>query len=91
MERVSLRSGSKRRVSSSIAPPSSSTATWRSASISIALMMKRTELRFLTSQRVPSASPGRRTETLTSALSEPCSMLPSQVPMQRRIERSLRM
>ena len=43
-------------------------------------MMKRTELTFLVSVRVPSGSPGLRTETLTSARIEPCSILPSHEP-----------
>ncbi len=73
-------SASNRRVSWSIVPPSSMISIWRRASYSIAWPMKRIELTFLISQRVPSGSPGRRTETLTSARSEPCSMLPSQVP-----------
>jgi len=35
---------------------------------------------FLISHLVPSASPGRRTDTLTSARNDPSSILPSQVP-----------
>ena len=53
---------------------------WRRASYSIAWPTKRIELTFLISQRVPSGSPGRRTETLTSARRLPFSMSPSQVP-----------
>ena len=48
--------------------------------VSIAWPMKRIELTFLISQRVPSGSPGRRTDTLTSARRLPFSMSPSQVP-----------
>jgi hypothetical protein len=51
--------------------------------------MKRVELTFLISQRVPKPSPGLRTETLTSARMEPSSMLPSHVPSARTIARSL--
>ena len=46
--------------------------------------MKRNELRFLISQRVPSLrSPGFRTETFASQRNEPSCMLPSQMPIQR--------
>ena len=44
------------------------------------LATKRMEFMFLISQRVPSFSPGLRTETFTSARMEPSSILPSQVP-----------
>ena len=67
MERVSPRPGSNSRVSCSIAPPSSMISICRRASCSIAWPMKRIEFTFLISQRVPSGSPGLRTETLTSA------------------------
>ena len=53
---------------------------WRRASFSIAWPMKRIELTFLISQRVPSLPPGLRTETFTSARRLPFSMSPSQVP-----------
>ncbi len=53
---------------------------WRRASYSMASPMKLIEFMFLISQRVPSASPGLRTETLTSARRLPFSMSPSQVP-----------
>ena len=53
---------------------------WRRASCSIASPMKRIEFTFLISQRVPSGAPGLRTDTFTSARSEPFSMSPSQVP-----------
>ena len=53
------------------------------ASNSIACSMKRNELRFLISQRVPSfSSPILRTETLASQRNEPSCMLPSQMPIQ---------
>ena len=42
--------------------------------------VKRIELTFLISQRVPSSPPGLRTETFTSARRLPFSMSPSQVP-----------
>jgi hypothetical protein len=71
---------SNSRVSCLIDPPSSRISIWRRASCSMAWPMKRIELTFLISQRVPSCAPGFRTETLTSARNEPSSMLPSQVP-----------
>ena len=40
------------------------------------------------SHRVPNAPPGLRTETLTSARMDPCSMFPSQVPRYRMIVRN---
>ena len=80
MLRVTPRAESNSRVSCSTVPPLSQTSTWRAASASIACMTKRMELTFFTSQRVRYASPGFRTETLTSARKEPSSMLPSQVP-----------
>ena len=43
--------------------------------------MKRKLLRFLISQRVPSGSPGRRTDTLASQRKLPSCMLPSQMPI----------
>ena len=79
-QRKPILSGSKVRVSWTTLPPPSITSTWRFASYSIAAMMKRTELTFLVSVRVPNGSPGLRTLTLTSARIEPCSMLPSQLP-----------
>ncbi len=45
--------------------------------------MKRNELRFLSSQRVPNGWPGRRKDTLQSARNEPSAMLPSEIPNQR--------
>src|SRR3546814_1955872 len=63
-----------------ILPPLSRTSTWRFASYSIAAITKRTELTFFVSVRVPSSSPGLRTETLTSARIEPSSILPSHDP-----------
>jgi hypothetical protein len=42
--------------------------------------MKRTELTFLVSVRVPNGCPALRTETFTSARIEPCSILPSHDP-----------
>ena len=38
------------------------------------------------SHRVPSGSPGRRTETLASQRNDPSCMLPSQMPIQRTSE-----
>ena len=49
----------------------------------MACSMKRNELRFLISQRVPSGSPGRRTDTFASQRKDPSCMLPSQMPIQR--------
>jgi hypothetical protein len=46
----------------------------------MAAWMKRYELTFLISQRVPGGPPGLRTETLTSARRLPFSMSPSHVP-----------
>ena len=62
IERVSPRPGSNSRVSWSIVPPSSIMAICRRASCSIAWPMKRIELTFLISQRVPSwlARPAHR-------------------------------
>jgi hypothetical protein len=53
------------------------------ASNSIARSMKRNEFRFLISQRVPSGSPARRTETFASQRNDPSCMLPSHTPIQR--------
>ena len=72
--------GVEQRVSCLIVPPSSRMSIWRRASCSMAWPMKRMEFTFLISQRVPSGSPGWRTETFTSARSDPSSILPSQVP-----------
>ena len=80
IERVSPWSGSNSRVSWLIVPPSSITPICRQASCSIAWPMKRMELRFLISQRVPNGAPGLCTETFTSARRWPFSMSPSQVP-----------
>src|SRR6478609_9279165 len=57
MERVSPLLGSNSRVSCSMWPPSSRISIWRRASCSIAWPMKRIELTFLISQRVPSGAP----------------------------------
>jgi hypothetical protein len=64
----------------SIVPPSSMISIWRRASALTASPMKRIELTFLISQRVPSGAPGFLTDTFTSARSDPFSMSPSQVP-----------
>ncbi len=73
--------GSKRRVSWITLPPDSTTSIWRSTSYSIACLMKRKELMFFSSARVPnSAWPQGRTETLASQRKEPSSRLPSQMP-----------
>src|SRR3954447_827886 len=56
-------------------------AIWRRASCSIAWPMKRTEFTFLISQRVPSGSPGRRTDTLPSAPRVAFPLSPAQVPL----------
>jgi len=84
MARVSPFSGSYSRVSWTTVPPSSSSAICRRASNSIACSMKRKELRFLISQRVPSfVAPDLRTDTLASQRNDPSCMLPSQMPIQR--------
>ncbi len=81
MERVSSLFGSYRRVSWTTLPPSSISSIWRWISWLIAFSMKRKELTFLISARVPnSAWPFGRTETLQSQRSEPSAMLPSQMP-----------
>jgi len=62
-------------------PPSSISSIWRRTSVLIAFSMKRNELTFLISQRVPySTWPFGRTDTLQSQRSEPSAMLPSQMP-----------
>src|SRR6185312_14966197 len=64
--------------------PSSISSTCRRTSNWIAFSMKRKLLRFLISQRVPSASsPARRTDTLASQRKLPSCMLPSQMSIQR--------
>src|SRR3954451_18984269 len=63
-------------------PPSSSNSICRRASNSMARSMNRKELRFFSSQRVPSGSPGRRTETVASQRNDPSCMLPSPMPIQ---------
>ena len=56
----------------------------------MAFSMKRNEFRFLVSVRVPSGSPGRRTEILTSKRMLPWDMSPSQMPRDVTMECSLR-
>ncbi|MNP72351.1 hypothetical protein D3C76_1688870 [compost metagenome] len=81
MERVSSLFGSYRRVSCTTLPPSSIRSIWRWISLLIARSMKRNELTFLISQRVPnSVWPFGRIDTLQSQRSEPSAMLPSQMP-----------
>ena len=76
------------RVSCRTTSPSPRSSICRRASYSIARPSERTELRFLISQRVPSGSPGRRTDTLASTRIEPSSILASEASMATRIARS---
>ena len=57
------------------------------ASETIANMTNLTEFKFLISHLVPRGSSAFLTETLTSHLSEPCSILPSHVSRNLKIER----
>jgi hypothetical protein len=80
IDRVSPVLASNSRVSCLIETPFSRISICRRASCSMAWPIKRIELTFLISQRVPSGAPGFRTETLMSARKLPSSILPSQVP-----------